>query len=169
MGLMSIALLAATLVPGVELGGRWLDAAAAAKEGLVVSERVADGVRRVTLENRSGRSVFPSELGWRKSEPWHDGFVDSAGLKVYVESWQMASPCGVRTAEDLPFDYSPDYLHNCVSTPGDFHPGERGAFLSDNMCAFRRLDGRTRLLFALGILHGVPIRIKRTCSPGEDG
>ena len=75
MGMMSIALLAATLVPGVELGGRWLDAAAAAKEGLVVSERVADGVRRVTLENRSGRSVFPSELGWRKSEPWHDGFV----------------------------------------------------------------------------------------------
>ena len=145
MGMMSIALLAATLVPGVEVGGRWLDAAAAAKEGLVVSERVADGVRRVTLENRSGRSVFPSELGWRKSEPWRDGFVDSAGLKVYVESWQMASPCGVRTAEDLPFDYSPDYLHNCVSTPGDFHPGERGAFLSDNMCAFRRLDGRTRL------------------------
>ena len=145
MGMLSIALIAATLVPGVELDGRWLGAAAAAKEGLVVSERVADGMRRVTLENRSGRSVFPTELGWRKPEPWHDGFVDSAGLKVYVESWQMASPCGVRTAEDLPFDYSPDYLHNCVSTPGDFRPGERGTFLSDNMCAFRRPDGRMRL------------------------
>ena len=32
MGMLSIALIAATLVPGVELDGRWLGAAAAAKE-----------------------------------------------------------------------------------------------------------------------------------------
>ena len=115
---------------------------AAAARGLVLTETASNGVRRVVLENRSGKSVFPAELGWRKAG--RDDF-DVAGLKMYVEGWQMASPCGVRTADDLPFDYSPDYLHNCVSTPADHHPGERGAFLSDNMCAFRRPDGRTRV------------------------
>ena len=131
-----------TLSPVVKIDGRWLDAAEAAPRGLVLSESETGGVRRVALENRSGAVVLPEELGWRKTGA---GDFDVPGLKVYVESWQMASPCGVRNWDDEPFDYSPDYLPNCVSTPGDFRPGERGRFLSDNMCCLRRPDGAMRL------------------------
>ncbi len=130
------------LEPVLELDGERLDAGAAAARGLVLTESSEGGVRRVALENRSGATVRPAELGWRKAGP--DDF-DAPDLKLYVESWQMASPCGVRAWKDEPFDYSPDYLPNCVSTPGDFHPGERGFFLSDNMCCLRRPDGAMRL------------------------
>ncbi|MBP5543952.1 MAG: hypothetical protein ILM98_07745 [Kiritimatiellae bacterium] len=115
------------LVPILKLGGEWLDAEAAANRGLVISETIADGIRRVALENRSGATVRPEELGWRKA-PGHGDF-DVPGLRIYIESWQVVSPCGVRRWDDEPFDYSPEYLPNCVSTPGDFHPGERGRFL----------------------------------------
>ena len=131
------------LLPVLKLGGEWLSAEEAAKRGLVLSESHENGVRRVALENRSGASVRPEELGWRKA-PGRGDF-DVPGLKFYVESWQMASPCGVRRWDDEPFDYSPEYLPNCVSTPGDFHPGERGRFLSDNACCLRRPDGAMRL------------------------
>ena len=133
-----IGLVFAALVPGVQVDGVWLNAKDAKVKGLVLSE--ADG--RVSLENRSGAVVRPEELGWRKEGT--DDF-DVGGLKVYLESWQMASPCGVRNWDDEPFDYSAGYLHNCVSTPSDFHPGERGRFLSDHQCCFRRHDGRMRL------------------------
>ena len=132
------ALLLATLVPGVKINGVWHDSRLADANGLVLSE--ADG--RVILENRSSRSVRLQELGWRKEA--RDEF-DVAGLKVYLEGWQMASPCGVRGFDDEPFDYSAEYLHNCISTPSDFRPGERGRFLSDHQCCFRRPDGRMRL------------------------
>ena len=150
-GLMSVGLLGAaaasagnalSLDPGVQLDGVWLDAGAARSRGLVVTECTSGDVRRVTLENRSSVSVFPEELGWRKSGS--DDF-DVAGLKVYLESWQMASPCGVRNWDDEPFGYSDDYLVNCVSTPTDFHRGEKGRFLSDHQCCFRRPDGKMRL------------------------
>ena len=131
------------LTPILKLGGEWLDAETAAKRGLLMTERTLNGVRRVTLENRSGATVRPEELGWRKA-PGHGDF-DVPGLRIYVESWQVVSPCGVRNWNDEPFDYSPEYLPNCVSTPGDFHPGERGRFLSDNMCCLRRPDGAMRL------------------------
>ena len=131
-----------SLVPGVQLDGIWLNAEAARSRGIVLAECVSGDIRRVTMENRSPISVFPEELGWRKSES--DDF-DVCGLKVYLESWQMASPCGVRNWNDEPFDYSPGYLHNCVSSPSDFKPEERGAFLSDHQCCFRRPDGRMRL------------------------
>ena len=131
-------LIFAALVPGVQVDGVWLNGEGAKTKGLVLSE--ADG--RVTLENRSGAVVCPEELGWRKEGA--DDF-DVGGLKVYLESWQMASPCGVRNWDDEPFDYSAGYLHNCVSTPSDFHPGERGRFLSDHQCCFRRPDGKMRL------------------------
>ena len=130
------------LSPILKIGGEWLDAGNAARRGLVLSEREADGVRRVALENRSGATVRPEEIGWRKEGR---GAFDVPGLKFYVESWQMASPCGVRRWDDEPFDYSLPYLPNCVSTTGDFHPGERGRFLSDNMCCLRRPDGAMRL------------------------
>lgn len=133
---------AATLEPGVQVDGVWLDASAAKTRGLIVTEQILPEGRRVTLENRSGATVRPEELGWRKVG--RDDF-DEKGLKVYLEGWQMASPCGVRNWDDEPFDYSPGYLHNCVSTPSDFHPGERGRFLADYMCCFRRPDGRLRL------------------------
>ena len=131
------------LLPILKLGGEWLDAGTAAKRGLFLTETQSNGVRRVALENRSGATVRPEELGWRKA-PGRGDF-DVPGLKFYVESWQMASPCGVRRWDDEPFDYSPEYLPNCVSTPGDFHPGERGRFLSDNACCLRRPDGAMRL------------------------
>ena len=131
------------LDPILKLGGEWLDAEAAARRGLVLSETHGNGVSRVMLENRSGAIVRPEELGWRKAP--ERGDFDVPGLKFYVESWQMASPCGVRAWDDEPFDYSLDYLSNCVSTPDDFHPGERGRFLSDNACCLRRPDGAMRL------------------------
>jgi len=131
------------LLPVLKLGGEWLSAEETAKRGLVLSESHENGVQRVVLENRSGATVRPEELGWRKA-PGRGDF-DVPGLKFYVESWQMASPCGVRRWDDEPFDYSPEYLPNCVSTPGDFHPGERGRFLSDNACCLRRPDGAMRL------------------------
>ena len=90
-------LLVAALVPGVQIDGTWLNAEEAKAKGLVLSE--ADG--RITLENRSDASVRPEELGWRKEGT--DDF-DVGGLKVYLESWQMASPCGVRNWDDEPFD-----------------------------------------------------------------
>ena len=131
------------LVPVLKLDGEWLDAAAANAKGLVLEETTAaDGIRRVALENRSGATVCPEELGWRKEGRCD---FDVADLRVYIESWQMASPCGVRRWDDEPFDYSLEYLPNCVSTPSDFHPGERGRFLSDNMCCLRRPDGAMRL------------------------
>lgn len=130
------------LAPVLALGGERLDAGAAAALGLVLTESAEGGVRRVALENHSGATVRPAELGWRKAGP---GDFDAPDLKLYVESWQMASPCGVRAWNDESFDYSPDYLPNCVSTPGDFHPGERGFFLADNMCCLRRPDGAMRL------------------------
>ena len=131
------------LTPILKLGGEWLDTESAASRGLFLSETRGNGVRRIALENRSGAAVRLEELGWRKTG--ERGDFDVPGLKVYVESWQMASPCGVRAWDDEPFDYSPEYLPNCVSTPGDFHPGERGRFLSDNMCCLRRPDGAMRL------------------------
>ncbi len=55
------------LVPVLKLDGEWLDAAAANAKGLVLEETTADdGIRRVALENRSGATVCPEELGWRK-------------------------------------------------------------------------------------------------------
>ena len=126
----------------LKLDGRWFDAKAAAKRGLVLTEWAENGASRVALENRSGTAVRPEELGWRKEG--RDDF-DVPELRLYVESWQMASPCGVRRWDDEPFDYSPEYLPNCVSTPGDWHSGERGRFLSDGMCCLRRPDGAMRL------------------------
>ena len=131
------------LVPILKIGGEWLSAEDAAKRGLILSEIQFNGVRRVALENRSGETVRIEEFGWIKASGRGD--FDVPGLRIYVESWQMASPCGVRRWDDEPFDYSPEYLPNCVSTPGDFHPGERGRFLSDNMCCLRRPDGAMRL------------------------
>ncbi len=88
------------LAPVLALGGERLDAGAAAARGLVLSESSEGGVRRAALENRSGATVHPAELGWRKAGP---GDFDVPGLKLYVESWQMASPCGVRAWNDEPF------------------------------------------------------------------
>lgn len=133
---------AGSLALGVQLDGVWLDVESARSRGLVVTECISGDVRRVSIENRSSASVFPEELGWRKEGT--DDF-DIGGLKVYLESWQMASPCGVRNWNDEPFDYSDGYLNNCVSTPADFHRGERGFFLSDLQCCFRRPDGQMRL------------------------
>lgn len=113
---------AGSLVLGVWLDGVWLDVESARSRGLIVTECISGDVRCVFLENRSSVSVFPEELGWRKEGA--DDF-DVEGLKVYLESWQMASPCGVRNWNDEPFDYSVGYLHNCVSTPSDFKPGEK--------------------------------------------
>ncbi|MGN0833585.1 MAG: alpha-galactosidase [Kiritimatiellia bacterium] len=138
----------AALVPGVQIDGVWLDAEAARARGLVLAETrrasEADGCTELvlTLRNASDATVRPEELGWRKEG--RDDF-DVGGLKVYLESWQMASPCGVRSWDDAPFDYSPDYLRHCVSTPADFRRGEQGAFLSDHQCCFRRPDGALRL------------------------
>ena len=131
-----------TLAPVLKLGGEWLDAAAAAKRGLVLSERAGNGARRVALENRSGATVRPEELGWRKEGRCD---FDVPGLLFHAEAWQVVGPCGLRRWDDEPFDYSPEYLPNCVSTPGDFRPGERGRFLSDVLCCLRRPDGATRL------------------------
>ena len=130
------------LEPGVQVDGAWLNADAAKAKGLLVWEEMENGVRRVVLKNASGAVVRPEELGWRKVGR---GDFDVKGLKVWLEGWQMASPCGVRNWDDEPFDYSAGYLHNCVATPSDFHPGERGRFLADHMCCFRRPDGRMRL------------------------
>lgn len=136
-------LLLAALVPGVKIDGVWLNAEAAKDRGLVIREIVGERAeRRVSLENCGAASVFPEELGWRKEGA--DDF-DVEGLKVYLESWQMASPCGVRNWDDEPFDYSKGYLDHCVSTPSDFTPGEKGAFLSDHQCCLRRPDGQMRL------------------------
>jgi alpha-galactosidase len=135
-------LILAILLPGVQVDGVWLDAKATEERGLVVSEWIEAGCRRVILENRSNAIVRPEEIGWRKEGT--DDF-DVAGLKVYLESWQMASPCGVRNWDDEPFDYSTGYLNNCVSTPADFKPGEKGRFLSDHQCCFCRPDGKMRL------------------------
>ena len=93
-----------TLEPILKIGGEWLDAGAAARRGLLLSEREAGGVRMVALENCSGATIRPEELGWRKAPVRGD--FDVPGLKFYVESWQMASPCGVRAWDDEPFDYS---------------------------------------------------------------
>ena len=130
------------LAPVLKLDGEWLDAAAAAKRGLVLSERAENGTRRVALENRSGATVRPEELGWRKEGRCD---FDAPGLLFHAEAWQVVGPCGLRRWDDEPFDYSPEYLPNCVSTPGDFRPGERGRFLSDVLCCLRRPDGATRL------------------------
>ena len=71
-----------TLLPIVKLDGEWLDADAALAHGLVLAETAENGTRRVTLENRSGATIRPEELGWRKSG--RDDF-DVPGLKVYVD------------------------------------------------------------------------------------
>lgn len=132
-----------TLEPILKIGGEWLDAASASARGLHLAETQERSVRRVSLENRSGATIRPAELGWRNA-PGSDDF-DVPGLKVWLEGWQMATPCGVRRWNDAPFDYSPAYLPNCVSTPEDFRPGERGRFLADNACCLRRPDGAMRL------------------------
>ena len=141
-----------SLLPVMKLDGEWLDTAAARERGFVLAETASNGTLRVSLENRSGATIRPEELGWRTADgatapspSLRLGDFSVPGLRVYVESWQMASPCGVRRWDDEPFDYSPEYLPNCVSTPSDFHPGERGRFLSDNMCCLRRPDGAMRL------------------------
>ncbi len=132
----------AGLEPVVKIDGRVLDMSDAAKIGLVLRESVSGDARTVQLENKSGAVIRPEELGWR---------VDGAllpcerRLKVYIESWQMASPCGVRNWNDEPFDYSPGYIANCISTPSDFRSGERGCFLSDHMCCFRDEKGTMTL------------------------
>ena len=131
------------LIPILKLGGEWLAAEEASKRGLFLTESKSNGIRRVVLENRSGATIRPEELGWRKDSGCDD--FDVPELRIYVESWQVVSPCGIRNWNDEPFDYSPEYLPNCVSTPGDFHPGERGRFLSDNMCCLRRPDGATEV------------------------
>ena len=117
-------LLLALIVPGVEIDGKWLDVASASEQGLVIAEIADKDGKRVMLENKSDKPIYPEELGWAQFG------VDPSfhPMKVYLESWQMASPCGVRNWDDEPFDYSPGYLHNCVSTPKDFQPGEKGAF-----------------------------------------
>ena len=145
---MLLTIVLAALVPGVQIDGAWIDAEAARARGLVVTEtkgEIEKGVgafRILSLENAGAATVRVEELGWRKEG--RDDF-DAGGLKVYLESWQMASPCGVRNWDDAPFDYSPDYLRHCVSTPADFKPGVKGAFLSDHQCCFRRPDGKMRL------------------------
>ena len=81
------------LAPVLKLGGEWLDAAAAAKRGLVLSERAENGARRVALENRSGAVVRPEELGWRKEGRCD---FDAPGLLFHAEAWQVVGPCGLR-------------------------------------------------------------------------
>lgn len=149
---------ASVFAPGVQVGTNWLDSAAARAIGLEFDETATETGRRLVVVNRGTNAVRIAEFGWRKTV--RDDF-DAPDLRVYVESWQMASPCGVREWNDEPFDYSLGYLPYCVSTPGDFHPGEKGVFQSDHQLTIRRRDGRMRLYgFTTGARHYGHFRIR---------
>ena len=129
----------ADIRPGVQIGGKWLDAEMAAARGIVLTESSKDDYADLTLENRTGGELRIEEFGWRRQGK---DALSVPGLRVWLEGWQMASPCGLRTADDCDFAFDPGYAKFAMCEPRDYRMNEPGHFRAEHMVSFMRPDGR---------------------------
>ena len=167
LALLAVAMvggLPADIRPGVQMDGKWLDSSDAEKIGLVVTETREGDFYRVKMENRSGKDVRLDEIGWRR---YGKDALSVTGLKAWVEGWQMATPCGLRTAADCDFDFNPDYLPFAVNEPRDYVRGEKGRFRAEHMVTF--LDEATGKVCLFGFTTGKDRFGHFRMKLGEDG
>ncbi|MDD3153426.1 MAG: alpha-galactosidase [Victivallaceae bacterium] len=135
----------------IGIGGKWLDATAAARAGLVISGTVwREGkfeLRTLTVLNQSGQSVSLDGFRWRMGAS-DGGFFASDGkaMRVYLEGWTMASPCGVRKYGEYDFQFNPEYLPFAVCRPDRYCKDTPNRFRSEHLTVVR--DGSGKMLLA---------------------
>ena len=99
------------LVGEVNIDGSWYGVDDARSRGFALTAALAGDARVLTVINRSGRDVRLGGFRWRASGPGGSVLpVPAERLRVYIEGWTMASPCGVRKYGDGDFRYNPEYL-----------------------------------------------------------
>ena len=128
--------------PGVQIAGEWIGGEEAANRGIVLTESQQGDFVDLSLENRTGRELRIEELGWRRVS---DEALSVPGVKAWLEGWQMASPCGLRTADDCDFAFDPGYAKFAMAEPRDYVGKEAGRFRAEHMVSFLRPDGRVCL------------------------
>ncbi|MCD7805894.1 MAG: alpha-galactosidase [Lachnospiraceae bacterium] len=136
------------LIPQIILQGKTYTAREAELQGLELTQTAEDenGVvfLKIRLENHSGRGIRLDKLNWHREENQED-FLSRPGLLLYLEGWQMASPCGVRGYGDCDYHFGSSYLQYAVAEPEDYS-ALPNHFRADNMMMFRDPDTSQTLL-----------------------
>ena len=137
------------LIPQIRIGNEYLDSEQAKNAGLILSqnvEKTAEGVYlRLSLVNQSGKAVRLEKFNWHYSSSGRD-FLQTAGIRAYLEGWQMATPCGVRCLGDKDYQFDPDYLKYAVAEPEDYSP-DINHFRAEHLVMFHNsVCGETLLL-----------------------
>ena len=125
--------------PGVQIAGEWIDGQTAAAQGIVLTESRSGDFVDLTLENRTGGELRVEEIGWRRRGR---DVLSTHGVKAWLGGWQMASPCGLRTADDADFAFDPGYARFAMCEPSDYVGAEKGRFRAEHMVSFLCPDGR---------------------------
>ncbi len=124
--------------PQIITAGKTYNAEQAIAENLVLTQQVRtqdDAVfLSMTLENRSPSDIHLDKFNWHRKKDCRD-FLASAGIQLYLEGWQMATPCGVRKIGDCDYRFDPWYIDFAVADPSDYSP-LANHFRAENMMMF---------------------------------
>ncbi len=115
--------IAKTLIPQIIMGKDKLNAEEAAQRGLLLEQTIEekDGalLLRLKLTNASAQAIHLDKLNWHREGDCADA-LNAADMQLYLEGWQMASPCGVRAYGDEDYKFDPWYVGYAVAEPADY-------------------------------------------------
>lgn len=138
-----------SLIPQIRIENDYLNPEQAKYAGLILSqsvEKTAEGIYlRLSLTNQSGKTIRLEKFNWHYSDPGQN-FLQTAGIRAYLEGWQMTTPCGVRCLGDKDYQFDPDYLKYAVAEPEDYSQ-EVNHFRAEHMVMFHDSVCGETLLF----------------------
>ncbi len=140
-----------TLAPEIQIEGKWLNAAACASRGLRLTENIHAATshleRRLRVENNSGAVFRLGGFRWHR-QGHHNEFFDMPAeqLRLYLEGWTMASPCGTKRFGDRDFDFDPGYIAYAVCEPQDHNDTIPNHFRAEYMVAIHNAASGQSLL-----------------------
>lgn len=137
-----------TFIPQIVIQGRVYGIREAANAGFELDQTIEkDGdiiYMQLKLKNHSSENVRLDKFNWHRSGK-HCDFLNQAGMKLYLEGWQMASPCGVRQYGDQDYKLSSSYLNYSVAEPEDYSELPNH-FRAEHMMMFHGTDREETLL-----------------------
>lgn len=112
-----------SLIPQIVMGDKVYCTDEAARLGLELSQTITetDGTTllTLTLRNHSGKSMHLDKFNWHREGNTGD-FLNTPGLFLYLEGWQMATPCGIRKFTDRDYRFDAWYMPYAVAEPEDY-------------------------------------------------
>ena len=137
-----------TFIPQIIVKDKRYETKEAMAEGLELSQMLIkeeDAVYlQLKLKNNSVENIHLDKFNWHRSGN-HGDFLNRPKLLLYLEGWQMASPCGVRKYGDFDYKYNPDYLKYAVAEPQDYSELPNH-FRAENMIMFQDSGSEETLL-----------------------